>query len=177
MSFRGPIAIVGMSNSCGSLASHKEIMMAKEPNTGKGLKTNTLVSRLLEAGSENAVAFTGFVAPATREGHIKLIFRLNDLSGGVEIAESDIVATAELPKSSLGAVAVWVRRDAVISQTSATSAQGAAFPRQSGTMADVRRAGLRMRVRGQARDTCSCIIICDGTHCVPCTCQCLAQPQ
>lgn len=151
--------------------------MAKEPDSGKALKTNALVSRLLEAGSENAVAFTGFVAPSRREGHIKLIFRLNDLSGGIEIAESDIVATADLPKSSLGAVAVWVRRDAVISQTNSTSAQGAAFPRQNGALADVRRAGLRMKVRAQARDTCTCFIICDGTQCVPCTCQCLAQAQ
>jgi hypothetical protein len=136
-----------------------------------------LVSRLLEAGRENAVAFTGFVAPATREGHIRLIFRLNDLSGGIEIAEGDIVATADLPKSSLGAVAVWVRRDAVISHNTAKSAEASAFPKQNGTMADVRRAGLRMRVRAQARDTCTCVIICDGTQCVPCTCQCLAQPQ
>lgn len=171
------IAIADMSNCRSSLASHKEIMMAKEPDSGKALKTNALVSRLLEAGSENAVAFTGFVAPSRREGHIKLIFRLNDLSGGIEIAESDIVATADLPRSSLGAVAVWVRRDAVISQTNSTSAQGAAFPRQNGALADVRRAGLRMKVRSQARDTCTCFIICDGTQCVPCTCQCLAQVQ
>lgn len=151
--------------------------MAKEPNSGNRLKTNPLVSRLLEAGSENAVAFTGFVGPATREGYVKLIFRLNDLSSGVEIAESDILASAELPKSSLGAVAVWVRRDAVISQNSAKRAEASAFPRRSGTMANVARAGLRMRVRAQENDTCTCYIFCDGTQCVPCTCQCLAQAQ
>ena len=151
--------------------------MAKDPDAERRLKTNALVSRLLDAGSENAVAFTGFVGQASRPGYVRLIFRLNDLAGGIEIAESDIVATAELPNSSLGAVAVWVKSDAVIKESSARPAAAVAFPRRSGAMTDIQRAGLRMRVRAQARDTCTCIIICDGTTCVPCTCQCLAQPQ
>lgn len=151
--------------------------MAKDPDAAGRLKTNTLVSRLIDAGSENAVAFTGFVGPASREGHVRLIFRLNDLAGGIEVAERDIIATADLPNSSLGAIAIWVKPDAVINKTSAKQAAAVAFPRRPGTMADVQRAGLRMRVRAQARDTCTCIIICDGTTCVPCTCQCLAQAQ
>ena len=152
--------------------------MAKDPDAARRLKTNALVSRLLDSGSENAVAFTGFVGQASRPGHVRLIFRLNDLAGGIEIAESDIVATADLPNSSLGAVAIWVKPDAVINQISAKPAVAVAFPRRPGQMADIQRAGLRMRVRAQTRDdTCTCIIICDGTTCVPCTCQCLAQAQ
>ena len=119
--------------------------MAKDPDAARRLKTNALVSRLLNAGSENAVAFTGFVGPASREGHVRLIFRLNDLAGGIEIAERDIIATADLPNSSLGAVAIWVKRDAVINQSSAKQAAAVAFPRRPGSMADIQRAGLRMR--------------------------------
>ena len=150
--------------------------MAKDPDAARRLKVNPLVSRLLDAGSEDAVAFTGFVGPASREGHVRLIFRLNDLAGGIEIAERDIVATADLPKSSLGAVAIWVRQDAVINQRSAKQAAAAAFPRRPDTtMADIQRAGLRMKVRAQARDECdACMCIVD---CATCTCKCLARPQ
>ena len=149
--------------------------IAKDPDAARRLKVNPLVSRLLDAGSQDAVAFTGFVGPASREGRMRLIFRLNDLAGGIEIAERDIVATADLPKSSLGAVAIWVRQDAVIDHRSAKQAAAASFPRRSGKMADVQRAGLRMKVRAQARDECdACMCIVD---CATCTCKCLARPQ
>jgi hypothetical protein len=149
--------------------------MAKEQGSGKRIKTNSLVARLLEAGSEDAVTLTGFVAPAGREGYIRLIPGLNNMSRSIEIAESDIVATTDLPKSGLGAVAIWVKRDAPIQFTLTKSAASCAVQAKKGELTEVRRGGLRMKVRTEARDVCTCEYYCDGTQCVPCTCNCVAQ--
>lgn len=149
--------------------------MADEKDARKGIKTNPLVARLLEAGSDNAITLTGFVAPAGRPGYIRLFTALNDLSRSIEIAESDILATADLPKSGLGAVALWVKRDAPLQLSVTKSAASCAMRTQAGELSEVRRGGLRMKVRPQSRDTCTCEYFCDGTQCVPCTCNCLAQ--
>ena len=77
--------------------------MAKD--SGKSIKPNVVVSKLVEAGGENAITLTGFVGPAEREGYIRLFLGLNNMSRSIEIAEIDIVATVDLPKSGLGAVA------------------------------------------------------------------------
>jgi hypothetical protein len=148
--------------------------MANEPDSGKRFKTNALVSKLLEAGSENAIPLTGFVTPAGREGYIRLILGLNDMSRSIEIAESDIVASVELPKSGLGAVAIWVKPDAALQHNLTMSAE-CAVRTKAGNLTNVRRGGLRMKVQAQARDVCTCEYYCDGTQCVPCTCQCLAR--
>lgn len=82
------------------------------------------------------------------------------MSRSIEIAESDIVASVELPKSGLGAVAIWVKRDAALQYNLTQSAESCAG---------------RMKVQSQARDTCTCEYYCDGTRCVPCTCNCLQR--
>jgi hypothetical protein len=148
--------------------------MANEPDSGKNFKTNALVSKLLEAGSENAITLTGFIAPAAREGYIRLILGLNNMSRSIEIAESDIVGSVELPKSGLGAVAIWVKPDAALQHNLTMSAEFAVRTK-AGNLTNVRRGGLRMKVQSQARDVCTCEYYCDGTRCVPCTSQCLPQ--
>ena len=147
--------------------------MAKD--SGKGIKPNVVVSKLVEAGGENAITLTGFVGPAEREGYIRLFLGLNNMSRSIEIAESDIVATVDLPKSGLGAVAIWVKRDAALHHHIVERAELCAIRTQGDELTNVRRGGLRMKVRSQARDTCTCEYYCDGTQCVPCTCNCLAQ--
>jgi len=149
--------------------------MAKDEGSGKVIKTNPLFSQLLAAGSENAVTLRGFVAPSGRNGYIRLFPGLNNMSKSIEIAESDIVATVELPKSGLGAVAVLVKRDAALHHHLIETAESCAARTQSGALTSVRRGGLRMRVQTQGRDTCTCEYYCDGTQCVPCTSQCLPQ--
>ena len=150
--------------------------MAKAENPGKSIKTNPLVARLLEAGSEDAITLTGFVAPAARDGYVRLFPGLHNLSRSIEIAESDIIATADLPKSSLGAVALWVKRSAAIQFNLRRSAESCAVRTKSAELlTEVQRGGLRMKVRPEARDTCTCEYFCDGTQCVPCTCNCLAK--
>jgi hypothetical protein len=150
--------------------------MAKEQDSGKRIKPNPVVSKLLAAGADNAIALTGFVVPAGRDGYIRLFPGLNNMSRSIEIAESDIVATVELPKSGLGAVAIWVKRDAALHYHLVEKAESGAVRTQSGALTNVRRGGLRMKVRPAApRDTCTCEYYCDGTQCVPCTSECLPQ--
>jgi hypothetical protein len=151
--------------------------MANEQDSGKRITPNPLVSKLLEAGSETAVTLTGFVAPSGRPGYVRLFPGLDNMSKSIEIAESDIVATVDLPKSGLGAVAIWVKRDAALHHHLIETAASCAMRTQGGTLTNVQRGGLRMKVRSEARDTCTCEYYCDGTHCVPCTCQCLGHPQ
>lgn len=149
--------------------------MASEGGSGKRVETNALVSRLVDAGAENAISLTGFLAPSERAGWVRLFPGLRDLGESVEIAESDVIETAELPKSSLGAVAVWVRQDANIHHHTVEKVEAyVARTTASGRLANVRRGGLRMRVRAQSRDVCTCEYYCDGTQCVPCTSNCLA---
>ncbi|MFC7265670.1 hypothetical protein [Streptomyces lutosisoli] len=150
--------------------------MAKEPGVRKKPEVNAMVGGLVDAGSEEAVTLTGFVAASSRAGYVRLFTGLNNMSRSIEIAESDILASVELPKSGLGAVALWVKRDAALHHHIVETAASCATRTSSGGgFTTVRRGGLRMRVRPQARDVCTCDYICDGTQCVPCTCECLSQ--
>jgi hypothetical protein len=151
--------------------------MAKEPDSGKRIKLNPLFSKLLEAGGENGITLTGFVAPAGREGYIRLFLGLNNMSKSIEIAESDIIATVDLPKSGLGAVAILVKPDGTLHHHHIESAQSFAARPPGAPLTNIRRGGLRMRARPVARDTCTCEYYCDGTHCVPCTSTCVTQTQ
>ncbi|MFF0156067.1 hypothetical protein ACFYRY_00780 [Streptomyces sp. NPDC005263] len=150
--------------------------MAQEPGVSKRARVNQVVAGLVDAGSEDTVTLTGFVTPSARKGHVRLFTGLNDMSRSIEIAESDIVASVELPKSGLGAVALYVKRDAALHHHVVETAESCADRRSSaGGFRTVRRGGLRMRVRPQTNDVCTCEYFCDGTRCVPCTSQCLAQ--
>ncbi len=149
--------------------------MASEGDSDKRVETNELVSRLVHAGADNAISLTGFVTPSEREGWVRLFPGLRDMAESIEIAESDVIETVELPKSGLGAVAVWVRQDANIHHHRVEKVEAyLARTTASGRLANVRRGGLRMRVRAQSRDVCTCEYYCDGTQCVPCTSNCLA---
>jgi hypothetical protein len=148
--------------------------MADEGDSAAAFDTNPLVTRLLDAGGEGAVALTGFLAPSTREGYVRLFPGLDDMTRSIEIAERDVLHTVELPKSDLGAVAVWVRKDADIHHHRIEKLEVyVARSTAGGRLTSVRRSGLGMRVRAQARDVCTCEYYCDGTQCVPCTSNCL----
>lgn len=150
--------------------------MAKEPGEGEKVRTNPLVARLAADGCEEAITLTGFIGPSARADYVRLFTGLNNMSRSIEIAKSDIVATVDLPKSGLGAVAVWVKRDAALHHHRIETAESCAARTSSGGgLTSVRRGGLRMQVRSQARDTCTCEYYCDGTQCVPCTCNCLPR--
>jgi hypothetical protein len=147
--------------------------MADTEGSGKNYKLNPLFSQL--ASSDDAITLRGFIAPSGRDGYIRLFNGLGSLSKSIEIAESDILATVDLPKSSLGAVAVLVKRQASLHHHLIETAESFSARKQNSTLNLVNRGGLRMRVKAQASDVCTCEIYCDGKHCVPCTSECLAQ--
>lgn len=149
--------------------------MTDEGDSRQGYDTNPFVTRLLDAGGESAISLTGFIAPSTRDGHVRLFPGLDDMTRSIEIAEQDVLQTVELPKSGLGAVAVWVRKDADIHHHRVEKLEAYVARSTAGRrgLTSVRRSGLGMRVRAQARDVCTCEYYCDGTQCVPCTSNCV----
>jgi hypothetical protein len=153
--------------------------MADAGDSRQDFDANPLVARLLDAGGETAIALTGFLAPSGREGYVRLFPGLDDMTRSIEIAESDVLQTVELPRSGLGAVAIWVRKDADIHHHRVEKLGAYVARSRAGRgLISMRRSGLGMRVRAQARDTCTCEYYCDGTQCVPCTSNCIApEPE
>ncbi|MEQ4302916.1 hypothetical protein ABNF97_16220 [Plantactinospora sp. B6F1] len=152
-------------------------MVENSATGGVRQDNDSLVARLLEAGSEDAVTLTGYVGPGSREGYVRLFPGLTDMSKSIEIAQSDIVESVELPKSGLGAIALWVRRDAELHHHVVERAESYAARTTGRALEPARRGELRMMVRSHVRDVCTCEIYCDGTGCMPCTSNCLARAQ
>jgi hypothetical protein len=135
---------------------------------GKSLEENPLIAQLIAQGAETAMTLRGFVGRSARDGYIRLFPRIGNLADSVEIARSDIIHSVKAPRSTLGAVIVWVKRDAKISVHKApeTSVQ---TPKD---LVELRKGRLRMRMRApQARDplcfsTCmDCLSWCDCSIC------------
>jgi hypothetical protein len=110
----------------------------------------------------------GFVGRSPRDGYIRLFPRIGHLADSVEIARSDIIHSVKAPRSTLGAVILWVKRDARISVNRApeTSEQ---TPKD---FVELRKGRLRMRMKApQAREpicfsTCmDCLSWCDCSIC------------
>lgn len=146
--------------------------MADDP-----LRENAVVRTLLDRGAERAMLFRGWVGPSTREGHIRLYPRLGDLSQSLEIARADIIHSTEEPQAVLGAVVVWVNKDAkiVVHRVETPGAPAAtALQKPASYAGEIRRGRLRMRIRARAAgdDTCVCICSC-GT----CECRCIVIPN
>ena len=146
--------------------------MAKDNEASDGLAPNPLVSELLESNADSSVMLRGFPALAGRSDFVRLFPNLDEMWRSIEIAEADILKSAKLPKSELGAVAIWVSRDAelhhhIIETASAWS------ERNRACLTEASRGGLKMKTRAMARDTCTCEYYCDGTRCVPCTSNCV----
>src|SRR5437016_5850686 len=146
--------------------------MAEKNGSDKTLRENPLVAQLIAQGAESAMALRGFVGPTTSDGYVCLYPRLHNLSHSIEIALADILHSVEAPQSVLGAVILWVKKDAKItirrvgvSEAASLSADKFAGLRKgpAGTpppnLVELRRGRLRMRVR--AEQTPYCEIFCD----------------
>jgi hypothetical protein len=137
--------------------------MAEESGSDKTLRENPLVGQLIAQGAEAAMMLRGYVGPKLRDGYVCLYPRLNNLSESIEIALPDILHSVEAPQSVLGAVILWVKKDAKISirrigvsQTVSDSAGNVPGMRKglAGTLlppnlVELRKGRLRMRVRAQ----------------------------
>jgi hypothetical protein len=147
---------------------------AKGPG-GKGFTPNPVFSRVIAAGGEGSVALTGYVVESTRENHLRMLFGLDELSDSVEVSLDDVVEIAELSSFDLGASVVWVRRGALVHHGVSLPVEDFVTRWRSAQQLTIKRQGLRMRTPLEARRAPTCEYICDGTHCVPCTCNCLRQ--
>src|SRR5262249_7297832 len=121
----------------------------------------------------------GFIGPAAREGYIRLYPRLQNLSDSIEIAQGDILHSVEVPQSALGAVILWVNKDAKISihrvgvsepivsqvEKLVNLRKGRVSP-QHENLVELRRGRLRMRVRPQQNQS-----VC-FSHCMDCVSWC-----
>ena len=145
------------------------------------LRAHPILSRLLDAGA-NVRALRGYVGPSKDADRLRLYPSLGDLSFSIEIAKSDIVASAAAPETLLphGGTVVWVRPEAEItSHGSRTIAMGAPGGRRAGGLAagaglgqtaaadlvDVKAGRLRIMLRPKVMSTCaSCTCSSCETH-------------
>ncbi len=152
--------------------------MAGKDSSGDPLRENSLVAQLIAQGAETSIMLRGFVGPSARDGYVRLYPKLQNLSDSVEIARSDILHSVQAPQSALGAVILWVKKDAKISlhRVGVSEPMGAPAEslaalqkRSAGTpesMVELRRGRLRMRLRPQqAQSICF-------SHCMDCISWC-----
>jgi hypothetical protein len=152
----------------------EEETMAKEGTSGRKIRQDPRLARLLAEGTGNVTILRGFAGPSERDGYIRLFPSLADLSRSVEIAEADIIDSADVPHNDLGKIMVWVKRDSKVTfNQSNTSDYGPGVgrrPERRVGLTEQRTGRLRMQVRTAREDpddTCVCICSC-GT----CTCNC-----
>jgi hypothetical protein len=145
-------------------------MTDKADGGGEALAENPLITQLIKHGADEAITIRGFIGPTDRDGHIRLFPRIGNLGDSVEIARSDIIHAVKAPRSSLGAVIVWVKKDAKIS-VHRVNRREATGP-EPNSMVELRKGRLRMRMKSaQAREqvcfsVCmDCLSWCDCSIC------------
>jgi len=140
------------------------------PKKSDDIPENPLITALLARGAETATMLQGYVGSSRNDAYIRLYPTLSDLRRSIDIARSDILHFIESPRSGLGAIIVWVKKDAqmIISRVESSEATGRA-PR-SANYVDVKKGRLRMRVRVPRLRAGVCTSNCDtcGSSCVDC---------
>ncbi|PDT44357.1 hypothetical protein CO661_29655 [Sinorhizobium fredii] len=145
--------------------------MAKKGGSSGEIEPNPLITELLERNAETAKMLKGYVGPSQDEGYIRLYPVLGNLQRTIDVARSDILHFINSPRSGLGAIIVWVKRDAEIVVSRVESSDNPTTGRAR--FVGVNKGRLRMRVRTQWRnavyasscDTCT-------SQCNTCTSQC-----
>ena len=151
-------------------------MANKNPSAKNTLDENPLVATLLAQGAQTAIKLRGFIGPSPHKDKIRLFPRLDNLSECVEIPRSAVIHSMKAPRSALGAVILWVKKDATLTtfRVDEPDTPSQAAPQ----MEEVRKGRLRMRMRRQqqARDPI-CFSVC--MDCISwCDCSiCHSEPQ
>jgi hypothetical protein len=126
--------------------------MTEKNTPNRNLRENPLVAQLIAKGAETAMMLRGFVGPSAIKGYVRLYPRLQNLSDSVEIARADILHSVEAPQSVLGAVILWVKKDAKISVNRVGVSQPADTPAEN--LVEFRKGRLRIRIRAQQGGVC-----------------------
>ena len=84
--------------------------MARDKASSKDLQQSSRMGKMLAPGPDGVAILRGFIGPSEREGYIRLFGSLANTSVSVEIAEADIVDTADVLNNQLGKRIVWVRK-------------------------------------------------------------------
>lgn len=149
--------------------------MADEDASAKNLQENPLIAQLLAHGAATSIKLRGFVGPSTAKDTIRLFPRLDNLSECVEIPKAAIIHSIKAPRSALGAVILWVKKDATLTtfRVSEPDTPAQATPQ----MEEVRKGRLRMRMRRTEANDPICFSVC--MDCISwCDCSiCSSQPQ
>jgi hypothetical protein len=141
--------------------------MTDERGSYREIEANPLIAELLARGAESAMMLQGYVGPSMDAEQLRLYPQLNNLLESIDIPRSDIVHVVESPRSGLGGVIVWVKKDAqlAVRRVERTDVQ----PRRP-RLVDVNKGRLSMRVRAQPRgEVCISWCGCDicMTNCQP----------
>ena len=83
--------------------------MARHRASSEDLEQNSRIGKMLAPGPDGVAILRGFIGPSEREGYIRLFASLANTSVSVEIAEANIVDTADM-NNQLGKRIVWVRK-------------------------------------------------------------------
>ena len=129
---------------------------------------NPHLEKALTPGADNVAILRGFIGPSERNGYIRLFASLSDTSISVEIAEADIVNTADVLNNHLGKRIVWIKKGALITVTKTHATPYGIRPKVAvhENLADVRSGRLNMQVRArQANDTCVSVCSCSTCEC------------
>ncbi|MFF5211975.1 hypothetical protein [Streptosporangium sp. NPDC000396] len=152
--------------------------MTDASDSSSGIPENPLVAELIAHGVGNdARLLRGFVGPSRNENVITLYQRLDRLSDTVEIARSDILHHVKAPRSPLGGVILWVKKDAKITINRLEPPEPRDDVPQS-DLQELRKGRLRMRVRGHGgRETCFsvCMDCLSWCSCSICTSTCTPE--
>lgn len=149
--------------------------MADKDASAKNLHENPLLALLLANGAQTAISLRGFVGPTPGKDKVRLFPRLDNLSECVEIPKAAIIHSIKAPGSSLGAVILWVKKDATIATLRLNEPE---TPAQApARMEEVRKGRLRMRMRRSEASDPICFSVC--MDCISwCDCSiCSSQPQ
>ena len=154
--------------------------MAKATRASQGLETNDRLQQMLKPGADSVSVLRGFIGPSERDGHVRLFASLSDTSVSAEIAEADIVGTADVLDNTHGKRVVWVKKGARITVTKTRTTEYGNGPMLTGNeLVPVRAGRLNMQVKSAQRDTCISICNCSTcqSHCTNWCGVCMCVPQ
>jgi hypothetical protein len=141
------------------------------PKKSDDIPENPLIAALLTRGAVTATMLQGYVGPSPNDVYLRLYPALGDLRRSIDIARSDILHYVASPRSELGAIILWVKKDAQMIVNRVESSEATRRAPGHAKYVDVKKGRLRMKVRVPRELADTCVSACDT-----CTSQCTHTP-